>query len=223
MTEHGSPNAGESTEYSEIHNGRRCRVVEQVWERHTPNLIGKTWAPHDHMFKVYEYAPEPAEEPAAAGRAGSGETTGFGSAESDVDLLPEWMRESLAGHDHVGDVNEMVPEVEESTTPRADKFAYHKALRGRFGKGRELTETEYIVLSVLWDYADADLSNARPGNTRLAQDLGYSGPHAARTAGAHVKSLERKRFAVCTRRSGGRGSAATYRLTLPEWEVPRPQ
>jgi hypothetical protein len=93
-----------------------------------------------------------------------------------------------------------------------DKFAYHKSLRGAV-----LSAPEYRVLSTLWDYADADGTNARPGHERLAEDCGM----AVKTVGTHVASLLTKGWLREDRRGGSLGrnggsTAASYTLQTPE-------
>lgn len=104
----------------------------------------------------------------------------------------------------------------------AGKMAYLKALHGRVGPGGELEHREHTALMFMWNYVDDDLTNARPGNTRLAEDMGYSGADAVRSARTVLRTLERKRFLVLTHRSKGRGNMNVYRLTLPEWEPSMP-
>lgn len=184
------PPHGESTRYPLERNGRACRMMPWDPSRYRPETEGIEWdhVPGGEGRGVYEYEPQ-SPEPVI-----------------DMDELPEFMR----------------PEVVEPTKTKrpakVDKFAYRKALHGRFGPGRELTMAEYVVLGLLWDYADDGLTNAHPGAARLARDLSYSGPSAEETVRKRLRSLRRKGFIVRTRESRGPGSADTYRLTLPEWE-----
>lgn len=104
-------------------------------------------------------------------------------------------------------------------TPR--KFEYLEALRGRVGNGdRQITRAEYVALVMLGTYADADLTSARPGHARLADDLGYTGNNAQRSVRELLGSLTRKGYVVITHHGTNIvGNVATeYRLTLPEWE-----
>lgn len=102
-----------------------------------------------------------------------------------------------------------------SRVPR--KFEWLEALRGR----SNLSNAAYRVLVNLATYADANLSGARPGNARLASDCGYTGAHTGKTVGKVVQRLIDKGYAVVLRRgTNSRGNlAATYRVTLPEWEA----
>lgn len=104
-------------------------------------------------------------------------------------------------------------------TPR--KFEYLEALRGRVGSGdHRITRAEYVALVMLGTYASADLTSARPGHARLADDLGYAGSNAQRSVRELLASLTRKGYVVITHHGTNvvGNVAAEYRLTLPEWE-----
>lgn len=106
-----------------------------------------------------------------------------------------------------------------TTTPK--KFEYLEALRGRVGEdGDKISRAEYVALVMLSTYASADLSSARPGHARLAEDLGYAGTERQRTVRRLLTSLTRKSYLVITHHGTNIvGNVATeYRLTLPEWE-----
>lgn len=105
-------------------------------------------------------------------------------------------------------------------TPR--KFEYREALRGRIGDGdHQITRPEFVALAMLETYASADLSGARPGHARLAEDLGYTGADPQRMVRRLLASLTRKGYLVVTHHGTNIvGNVATeYRLTLPEWEM----
>lgn len=104
-------------------------------------------------------------------------------------------------------------------TPR--KFEYLEALRGRVGSGdHQITRAEYVALVMLGTYASADLTSARPGHARLAEDLGYTGSNAQRSVRELLQSLIRKGYIVVTHHGTNivGNVASEYRLTLPEWE-----
>lgn len=104
-------------------------------------------------------------------------------------------------------------------TPR--KFEYLEALRGRVGSGdHQITRAECVALVMLGTYASADLTSARPGHARLAEDLGYTGSNAQRSVRELLASLARKGYVVITHHGTNvvGNVAAEYRLTLPEWE-----
>lgn len=104
-------------------------------------------------------------------------------------------------------------------TPR--KFEYREALRGRIGDGDDqITRPEFVALAMLETYASADLTSARPGHARLAEDLGYVGTDPQRMVRRLLASLTRKGYVVVTHHGTNIvGNVATeYRLTLPEWE-----
>jgi hypothetical protein len=89
-----------------------------------------------------------------------------------------------------------------------DKFAYHKTM------GAGLTDGEYRVLAVMWDYASADGTNIRPTHKAVAAQCGTS----ERSVRRHVASLLAKEWLHENRpgRSAGRGGgAAEYRLKTP--------
>ena len=177
------------------------------WDRtkHRPELRGTTWEP----LKMNDLTGRP-------------ELVLELSAEADAGELPEFLREALEAEGQVTETeSEHSPARKPTAGERGLKFRYPKELRGRVGRGPgKLTPTEFAALMMLHSYADPDLSNARPGHVRLAEDLGYSGRHATRTVRELVSSLETKGFLVVTRR-GSNGStpvATTYRLSLPEWD-----
>lgn len=104
-------------------------------------------------------------------------------------------------------------------TPR--KFEYREALRGRVGDGDDqITRPEFVALAMLETYASAELTSARPGHARLAEDLGYTGTDPQRMVRRLLASLTRKGYVVVMHHGTNIvGNVATeYRLTLPEWE-----
>lgn len=104
------------------------------------------------------------------------------------------------------------PKVQRAPKGRPSKFQYLEALRD----AHDLTHAEFHLLTVLLTYADADLTNARPGHTRLAVHMGYSAgdPRQVRKL---LDSLERKGYVEVQEPGTNTGSrrATTYRLTLP--------
>lgn len=110
-----------------------------------------------------------------------------------------------------------------ATTPRPSgktprKFEYLEALRGRIGDGdHQITRPEYVALVMLGTYASADLTSARPGHARLAEDLGYTGADPQRMVRRLLASLARKGYVVITHHGTNvvGNVAAEYRLTLP--------
>src|SRR5438067_116192 len=94
------------------------------------------------------------------------------------------------------------------TEAKFDKFAYHKAM------GAGLTDGEYRVLAVMWDYAKPDGTDIRPTHKALADQCGMG----LRTVRRHVASLLSKGRLHEDRRGrnvGRGGGAAQYRLTTP--------
>ena len=90
------------------------------------------------------------------------------------------------------------------------------------GSGEHLiTRAEYVALVMLGTYASADLTSARPGHARMAEDLGYAGTNAQRSVRELLGSLIRKGYVVITHHGTNivGNVAAEYRLTLPEWEA----
>lgn len=93
--------------------------------------------------------------------------------------------------------------------PTLTKLDYQKRLRGA-----GLNPTEYMVLNMMLCYANADLTNARPGHMRLAEDTGLD----ERTVRRVVARLTEKGYLVLSLQGGnliGRGMANVYMLTLP--------
>jgi hypothetical protein len=89
-----------------------------------------------------------------------------------------------------------------------NKFAYHKTM------GTGLTDGEYRVLAVMWNYAKQDGTDIRPTHQVLADQCGMG----LRTVRRHVASLLTKGWLHEDRpgRNVGRGGgAAKYRLTTP--------
>jgi len=119
------------------------------------------------------------------------------------------------------------PSPRPATTPRPSgktprKFQYREALRGRIGdRDDQITRPEFVALAMLETYADADLTSARPGHARLAEDLGYTGADPQRIVRRLLASLTQKGYIVVTHHGTNvvGNVAAEYRLTLPEWEV----
>jgi hypothetical protein len=94
------------------------------------------------------------------------------------------------------------------TEAKFDKFAYHKTM------GAGLTDGEYRVLAVMWDYAKPDGTDIRPTHKVLAAHCGMG----VRTVERHVASLRAKGWLHEDRpgRNVGRGGgAAKYRLSTP--------
>lgn len=118
------------------------------------------------------------------------------------------------------------PSPRPATTPRPSgktprKFEFREALRGRIGDGdQQITRPEFVALAMLETYANADLTSARPGHARLAEDLGYTGADPQRIVRRLLASLIRKGYIVVTHHGTNvvGNVAAEYRLTLPEWE-----
>jgi Helix-turn-helix domain len=93
-------------------------------------------------------------------------------------------------------------------TEKFDKFAYHWKM------GNGLTDGEYRVLAVMWNYAKPDGTDIRPTHKVLAEQCGMG----SRTVTRHVASLVTKGWLHVDRpgRNVGRnGGAAKYRLTTP--------
>jgi hypothetical protein len=93
--------------------------------------------------------------------------------------------------------------------PTLTKLDYQKRLRGA-----GLTPTEYMVLVTMLGYANADLSNARPGHSRVAEDTALD----ERTVRRVVGRLADKGYLMLSLQGGnvvGRGMANVYMLTLP--------
>jgi hypothetical protein len=89
-----------------------------------------------------------------------------------------------------------------------NKFDYHKSM------GAGLTDGEYRVLAVMWDYAKPDGTDIRPTHKAVADQCGMG----MRTVRRHVASLLAKGWLHEDRpgRNVGRGGgAAKYRLTTP--------
>lgn len=81
-------------------------------------------------------------------------------------------------------------------------------------RGADLTLAERAVLLNLWTYSDADMTNAWPSRTRIAEDCQMS-REGVRKA---LRALESKGYVVAVARGGwtDEGNRATnYSLTLP--------
>lgn len=201
MLRNGSPTG--ANVYDTEWNGRPARIVDRDHHRHLPATEGDAWDTYPEKgdgWLVLEYAPTvtPAAPVAAAPAA---------------EVEPEPAAPAPA------------PRVEAVTTPRPSgrtprKFEFREALRGRIGDGDDqITRPEFVALAMLETYASADLTSARPGHARLAEDLGYAGTDPQRVVRRLLASLTRKGYLVITHHGTNIvGNVATeYRLTLPEW------
>lgn len=98
-----------------------------------------------------------------------------------------------------------------------DKFAYLKALRADENIPAEirLTNAEFRLLVMIWNYCDNECRNAHPSADRLASDTGVT----KRLVWRQLKSLKTKGYLDVTTAGGARGAGAkkanTYALTLP--------
>jgi hypothetical protein len=99
-----------------------------------------------------------------------------------------------------------------------DKFEYHKAL-SMDRRGAKLSDRDYRVLATMWDYANSsDGGEIYPGHEKLAAHLGVS----VRQVGRYIKSLTARGWiredspaGGPGRSNGGKGTAASYSLTMP--------
>lgn len=197
MLRNGSPDG--ANVYNTEWNGRPARIVQRDHHRHVPATEGDGWDVHPEGdgWRIIEYAP---------------------TGTPEVEATPEPSPVSPAP----------TPErVEAATTPRPTgktprKFEFREALRGRIGEGdQQITRPEFVALAMLETYASADLTSARPGHSRLAEDLGYAGTDPQRVVRRLLASLTRKGYVVITHHGTNIvGNVATeYRLTLPESEA----
>ena len=98
-----------------------------------------------------------------------------------------------------------------------DKFAFIKALRADAQLPAEvrLTNAEFRLLVMIWNYSDHECRNARPSAGRLATDAGITRTLVWR----QIKALKQKGYLVVTSAGGASGGSArkanTYALTLP--------
>lgn len=98
-----------------------------------------------------------------------------------------------------------------------DKFAFIKALRAdpQLPAEVRLTNAEFRLLVMIWNYSDHECRNARPSAGRLATDAGITRTLVWR----QIKALKQKGYLVVTSAGGAGGGSArkanTYALTLP--------
>lgn len=179
-------------DYPTMWQGRPARIVPHAGDRHVDGLKGRLWEPFiARPGMVIEYRPQP------GGHTFPGDDM---SEEPTAEAEPSGTAQSAVAGD--------------SRSPGADwtpppAFGYMRALRD----ADDLTATEYRVLANMLTYADWDLTNARPGNSRLAQHVGCS----VSSVSKHVRALHRKGYLRRTSPGTNYGGnhAATYTLTLP--------
>ncbi|MBK0332507.1 hypothetical protein I8D64_13990 [Brachybacterium sp. MASK1Z-5] len=212
MTATGSPSRASVIFDRETSDGRRCRVTPYDESVHTPGTAHTAWDPYPDQFpagpftEVIEYAPAGHEAPIVTNTTAPRRLT-----EEEVQELPEFLRpHTTAEPEPVSET--LVPKVRRAPSGKPSKFQYLEALRD----AHDLTHAEFHLLTVLLTYADADLSNGRPGHARLAAHMGYGGgdPRQVRKL---LDSLERKGYVEVQEPGTNTGSrrAATYRLVLP--------
>lgn len=181
-----------------VQAGQLYSIEDHDEREHHPAMEGIAWERLAGTDRVIEYAPEP----------------GSGAAKDEPEPVAEPEPDPVADEPSPGRVPPPTP------GEAGLKHRYEKALRGRIGyEEGQLTPAEFVLLFVLLTYASEDLTDAYPGNARLAADCGIGGKGAAKRAGKRAGVVVEKGFAVVTRHgSNASGNVSqAYRLKLPEW------
>ena len=88
-----------------------------------------------------------------------------------------------------------------------NKFTFFKEVV----KDTSLTESARLIAIAIANYSDAQGLNSRPGNKKLAEELGM----ANSTVKRGLSSLASKGWIVRAKMGDGRGNASVYHLNLP--------
>lgn len=88
-----------------------------------------------------------------------------------------------------------------------NKFTFFKEVI----RDTSLTESARLIAIAIANYSDAQGLNSRPGNKKLAEELGVH----RNTVISGIKSLISRGWIVRARKGNGRGNASVYHLNLP--------